>query len=77
MKFTRLPYGVSSAPAIFQSNMEKLLKGLPVGIYLDDIIIAGRDENECYNRVTEVLLRLEMYNIRINTNKSVFFKPEV
>jgi hypothetical protein len=34
-----------------QSNMEKLLKGLPVGIYLDDIITA---ENECYNRVTEV-----------------------
>jgi hypothetical protein len=31
--------------------MEKLLKGLPVGIYLDDIITA---ENECYNRVTEV-----------------------
>jgi hypothetical protein len=55
MKFTRLPYGVSSAPAIFQSNMAKLLKGLPVDIYLDDIIIAGRDENECYNRVTEVL----------------------
>ena len=31
-QFTRLPYGVSTAPAIFQSVMDRILQGLPVAI---------------------------------------------
>ncbi|KAB0804713.1 hypothetical protein PPYR_01683, partial [Photinus pyralis] len=55
MRFTRLPYGVSSAPAIFQSTMERVLEGLKVGIYIDDVIISGRNFTECYTKVKEVL----------------------
>ena len=40
--FNRLPFGVASAPAIFQCTMETLLRGLRgVSIYLDDILISG------------------------------------
>ncbi|XP_031330712.1 uncharacterized protein K02A2.6-like [Photinus pyralis] len=77
MRFTRLPYGVSSAPAIFQSTMERVLEGLKVGIYIDDVIISGRNFTECYTKVKEVLSRFEKHNIRINKDKSIFFKPEV
>jgi len=36
--YTRLPYGISFAPGIFQRIMENILKGIPkVIVYLDDI----------------------------------------
>ena len=46
-RYTRLPFGVASAPAIFQCTMETLLKGLPMVVaYLDDILVAGKTEQE-------------------------------
>ena len=41
-EYTRLPFGVSSAPGIFQRVMESILRGIPnVVVYLDDILITG------------------------------------
>ena len=38
-QYTRLPYGISSAPGIFQKEMDNLLAGIPgVAVYLDDIL---------------------------------------
>ena len=52
-QFNRLPYGVSSAPGIFQRVMESVLQGIPgVMVYLDDILIAGKDEEEHLNSTT-------------------------
>ena len=46
-QYTRLLFGVSSAPAIFQRTMENLLQGLEhVVVYLDDILITGQTEEE-------------------------------
>ena len=45
--YTRLPFGVSSAPAIYQRVMDNMLKSIPgVCVYLDDIIICGSTEQE-------------------------------
>lgn len=41
-RYLRLPYRVSSAPAIVQRAMEEILHGLDVSIYLDDILIASK-----------------------------------
>ena len=39
-QYTRLPYGVASAPAQFQKVMDTVLQGLPgVTCYIDDILI--------------------------------------
>ncbi|CAG9827401.1 unnamed protein product [Diabrotica balteata] len=77
-KFTRLPYGVSSAPAIFQMLMEQVLSGIDMtGVYLDDVIIAGEDLTDCKNNMLKVFERLNKYNIRINQNKSCFFRESV
>ncbi|KII72056.1 Retrovirus-related Pol polyprotein [Thelohanellus kitauei] len=36
-RYRRLPFGVSSAPAIFQATIDKILHGIPqVACYLDD-----------------------------------------
>ena len=41
-KYNRLPFGVASAPAIFQRTIESLLQGMKhVVAYIDDILITG------------------------------------
>ena len=42
--YNRLPFGVSSAPEIFQCTMELLLSGiLNVLVYQNDILVTGHD----------------------------------
>lgn len=44
-QYARLPYGVSSAPGIFQRTMDNLLQGLPqVVVRVDDILVTGSDD---------------------------------
>ena len=46
-KYKRLPFGIASAPAIFQSQMEKILQGIPKAVcYLDDVLITGKDDSD-------------------------------
>lgn len=74
-RFTRLAFGVASAPAIFQSFMDETLKGLSkVKCYFDDVCIGGKDFNECKKNLDAVLDRFENSNIRVNLDKCKFFK---
>ncbi|KII64969.1 Transposon Tf2-8 polyprotein [Thelohanellus kitauei] len=58
-RYTRLPFGVSSAPLIFQQTMDEILNGIErVTWYLDGIIVSGKDRKEHVERLTEVLMRL-------------------
>ena len=46
-RYTRLPFGVASAPSIFQKVMDTVLQGLPKTIcYLDDILVSGATKEE-------------------------------
>ena len=55
-QYTRLPYGISSAPGIFQKEMDNLLAGIPgVIVYLDDILVTGDNEQSHMQSLEEVL----------------------
>ena len=44
-RYTRLPYGIASAPAMFQKTMDVILQGIPqVCCYIDDILVTGKDD---------------------------------
>ena len=54
-RYNRLPFGVSSAPAIFQRTMDSLLQWLQhVTTYLDDILITGKDNQEHLQNLEKV-----------------------
>ena len=77
-RYTRLPFGVASAPAIFQRTMETLLKGLPMVVaYLDDILVAGKTEQEHLTNLAQVLERIDSAGMKLKKEKCAFCLPRV
>ena len=69
-RFKRLPFGVSCAPEIFQRVVSDILSGLPgVVVYIDDILVFGRNYKEHDERLAAVLARLEAINLQLNWAK--------
>ena len=77
-RYTRLPFSVSSAPAIFQRTMETLLRDLPtVVVCIDDILVAGKSQEEHLANLAQVLQQLEDAGMRLKKEKCSFCLPEV
>jgi len=77
-KFKRLPFGVASAPAMFQKVMDSILQGIPgVRCYIDDIIVTGATEGEHLNNLEQVLQRLQNHGVRVKLSKCRFMKNTV
>eukprot|EP01040_Poterioochromonas_malhamensis_P021851 gene21851-26450_t len=69
----RLWMGIKSAPSYFQQKMTEVLQGLIYSIceiYIDDIIIFGRTEEEFLDNLHKVLKRLKEYNLTLNPDKA-------
>jgi len=76
-RYNKLPFGVSSAPAIFQSIMDQMLHGLPgVLCRADDVLVATGDE-EHLGALRGALDQLNKHNVYLNKAKCVFAKPSV
>ncbi|XP_049315407.1 uncharacterized protein K02A2.6-like [Bactrocera dorsalis] len=77
-QYQRLPYGIASAPAIFQRYLEQLLNGIEgCGNYLDYIIITAPSLQEHVNRVEQVIKILEDNGIKCKKEKCFFLKEEI
>ena len=73
-RYTRLSFGVASAPAVFQRTMETVLKGMPMVVaYLDDILVAGRTEQEHLTHLAQVLEHLDSAGMKLKKEKCAFF----
>lgn len=77
-KYNRLVFGVASSPAIFQRTMDNLLQNIPyVAVYLDDILVTGRTEEEHLQNLDQVLKRMSDAGLRLKRSKCVFQVPIV
>lgn len=77
-EYTRLPFGVASAPAVFQKTMDGILQGIPNTIcYLDDILVTGRNEVEHLSNLERVLSRLKERGMRLRRDKCRFMQERV
>ena len=71
--FTRLPYGISSAPEYFQKRMDKKLTSLQGWLcHMEDILVIGRNKEEHEERLVKVLQRLKDSGIMLNPDKCLF-----
>jgi len=74
----RLPYGISSAPGIFQRTMENVLQGIPgVVVRIDDILVTGKTSEEHLSNLEQVLKKLDASGMRIKHKKCKFMADEV
>ncbi|KFD69447.1 hypothetical protein M514_07922, partial [Trichuris suis] len=77
-RVNRLPFGLKSAPAIFQRVMVSLLMDIEgVQVLLDDILISGSSQAEHWTRVYAVLQRLKEAGLRLKSEKCIFEANEV
>lgn len=59
-RYQRLPYGIASAPVLWQRAMDQVLQGIDkVQCYINDIIISGKTTEEHLETMEKVLDRLE------------------
>ncbi|XP_058445611.1 uncharacterized protein K02A2.6-like [Malaya genurostris] len=76
--YNRLPQGASSSASIFQQVMDQVLEGIErVSCYLDDVLISGKDLDDCAQKLNKVLQRLLEANIKVNWDKCKFFVEEL
>ena len=77
-QYTRVPFGIASAPALFQKIMDTILQGIPSTIcYLDDILVTGKNDEEHSRNLEEVLKRLQQNGLRVKSEKCKFLQPSV
>ena len=76
--YNRLPFGITSAPSIFQRIMDQVLQGLPnIHCFLDDILVTGNDDAHHLENLKAVLNRLEQFGLRVQKGNCEFIQSSL
>ena len=77
-RFTRLPFGIKSAPEVFQKVISQMVSDIDgAEAIIDDILVWGSNQEEHDARLKKVLERAEKYNLKLSAEKCEFRKSEV
>lgn len=77
-RWLRLPFGIRSAPEIYQRIMDTMLEGIPgCRAVMDDILIAAKNPVEHDEILTRVMQRAKSWNLKLNFEKCHIRKSEV
>lgn len=79
-QMTRMPMGLKTSPSSFSRMMNIALAGLNYEkclIYLDDLIIFGRNLETHNKNLQDVFERLKKVNLKLNPTKCEFLKKEI
>ena len=76
--YTRLPFGIASAPEVFQNVMVHLFQDIEgVEVIVDDLVVWGEDVEQHDVRLRQVLDRCRECNLKLNREKCHFRVSEV
>jgi len=70
-QYTRLPFGITTAPSLWQTAMSQVLAG--VVYHIDDILVTGRTREEHISNLHAVLIQIQEYCLRLKKSKCDFF----
>ena len=77
-KYTRLPFGITTAPSLWQRAMAQVLSGLSgVVYYIDNILVTGRTREEHATNLQAILQRIREHGLRLKKSKCQFFTKEM
>ena len=79
-QYKRMPFGLKNAPAVFQRLMNQVLEpyiGKICFVYLDDIVVFSRTEEEHMEHLRLIFAALEQHNLKLKTSKCHLFREEV
>uniref|UniRef100_A0A5S6Q443 RNA-directed DNA polymerase n=1 Tax=Trichuris muris TaxID=70415 RepID=A0A5S6Q443_TRIMR len=77
-RYNRLPFGVKSAPGIFQQIMDTMIADLSGTVaYLDDLLVVGQTVEEHDRNLEAVLGRISEFGFKIRPEKCQFGLQEV
>lgn len=69
-RFLKMPYGLSPAPEVFHKEFSYIFEQVEgVTIFIDDILVRGRNKKEHDERLRQVLEIAKKYNIKFNLKK--------
>lgn len=77
-RYTRLPFGISSSPAIWQRFIKQVLAGLEgTCVIMDDLLVGGVNDEEHLRNLENVFKQFQKYGLRVKLSKCVFLAPSV
>ena len=79
-EYNRMPFGLTNSPATYQRMMEQCLSDLHLRIcciFIDDVIIFGRNYEEHLGNLRLVFDRIRQHNMKLAPDKCSFFKRKV
>lgn len=72
-EFVRMPFGLRNSAQTFQRFINHVLRGLDfVFVYIDDILVASKNEEEHKRHLQQIFERLVEFGITINASKCQF-----
>ena len=77
--FTRMPFGLKNAPAIFQRTMEQVLRSCYswAAPYIDDVLVFSENVGDHAGHLREVLDELECNGLTVKLSKCAFGQQKV
>ena len=76
--FLRCPFGITSAPEIFNRRIKNLFMGEEgIESFFDDVLVWGKTENELIERCTRCLDIARKANLKFRKEKTILNQPEV
>ena len=79
-EFLRMPYGLCNAPAMFQRLMQNCLGELNLTyalVYLDDVIVYSKTEEDHLHRLQAVFERFHKHGLKLKPSKCSFLRKQI
>ena len=77
-QYTRLQFGITTAPSLWQKAMAQVLNGLSgVVCYINDILVTGHTREEHLANLKAVLTRIQEYGLKLKHSKCQFFQSQL